>query len=80
MAKQVAITIPKPVLEALRPGTNLPRQWELVYLALEAAKRSDRSELVDALTDWLARMDELNKLKSELLRHERTRNTHCESN
>ena len=75
MAKQVAIVLPKAVLEALRPGTNLPRQWELVYLALEAAKQAQRDDLVQALTQWLARMDELNFLKNELIKHERTRNT-----
>lgn len=75
MAKQIVISFPKAVLEALRPGTNLPRQWELVYLALEAAKQTDRSDLVEALTGWLAKMDEINKLKNELLRHERTRKT-----
>ena len=80
MAKQVVISFPKAVLETLRPGTNLPRQWELVYLALEAAKQTDRSDLVEALTGWLAKMDEINKLKNELLRHERTRNTYRESN
>lgn len=75
MAKQVVISFPKTVLEALRPGTNLGRQWELVYLALEAAKQTNRSDLVDALSDWLAKMDEITKLKNELIKHERARNT-----
>jgi len=79
MAKQVALVLPKAVLEALLPGTNLPRQWELVYLALESAKLMKRPDLVEALTKWLARMDELNKLKNELIKHERTRNTHQDS-
>ena len=74
MAKQVALTIPKPVLECLRPGTHLPRQWELVFLAMEAARQSNRTDLADALAQWLSRMDELNKLKNELIKHERTRN------
>ena len=73
MAKQVALTIPKPVLEFLRPGTNLPRQWEIVFLAMEAAKQINRTDLADALAHWLSRMDELNKLKNELIKHERTK-------
>ena len=71
MAKQVAITVPKAVLEQLRPGERLPRQWELVWLALNAAEAAGRSELATALRAWLTRMDELTALKNELMKHER---------
>lgn len=73
MARQVALTIPKPVLEQLRPGERLPRQWELVWLALTAAEAGGRTELTAALRGWLARMDELTALKNELIRHERNK-------
>lgn len=71
MARQVAITLPKPVLSLCRPGTNLAPQWELIYLAMVQARTAGRTELADELEAWLGRIQQMTEMKNELIKHER---------
>lgn len=71
MARQVAITLPKTVLALCRPGTHLAPQWELIFLAMTQARTAGRNELADELQAWLERIQEMTRMKNELIKHER---------
>ena len=73
MARQVALTLPKAVLELCRPGANLAPQWELIYLAMTQARVAGRTALADELQAWLARIQEMTKMKNELIQYERAK-------
>lgn len=73
MARQVALTLPKAVLELCRPGTDLAPQWELIYLAMTQARVAGRTALADELQAWLGRIQELTRMKNELIHYERVK-------
>jgi len=79
MARQVALTLPKAVLELCRPGANLAPQWELIFLAMTQARIAGRTELADELQAWLGRIQDMTKMKSELIQHERAKSIHLQS-
>ena len=79
MAGQAQLTLPKAVLKLCRPGTNLGPQWELIYLAMTQARIAGRTELADELEDWLGRIQELTRMKNELIHYERAKSINLHS-